>query len=75
MNLSRKTRKESYYSNLKKEYYFSTRRSLQNPLYATKKHVFACFAHAQLCISSFACKLLCTSSTLTAEVNIGKNMY
>ena len=34
-----------------------------------QKHVFACFALSQLCISSFACKLLCRQSTLIAKVN------
>ena len=36
---------------------FSTQLIFQNPLYATK----TCIACAQLCISSFACKLLCIS--------------
>ena len=43
---------------------FSTRLTFQN-LYMLP-NVFAC---AQLCISSFACKLLCRHSTLIAEVN------
>ena len=47
---------------------FSTRLSFQNPLHATKT-CFACFALSQLCISSFACKLLCRQSTLIAKVN------
>ena len=34
-----------------------------------QKHVFAFFARVQLCISSFACKLLCRHSSLIAEVN------
>ena len=34
-----------------------------------QKHVFAFFACAQLCISNFAGKLLCSDSTLIAEVN------
>ena len=34
-----------------------------------QKHVFAQFARAQLCISSFAWKPLCRISTLLAEVN------
>ena len=34
-----------------------------------QKHVFACFARAQLCISSFACKPLCRRSTLIAKGN------
>ena len=38
-------------------------------LYMLQKHVFACFARAQLCISSFACKLLCRHSTLIVKVN------
>ena len=38
-------------------------------LYMLQKHVFAWFARAQLCINSFACKLLCRHSTLIAKVN------
>ena len=38
-----------------------------------QKHVFACFTRAQLCISSFACKLLCRHSTVIAKVNSSIN--
>ena len=38
-------------------------------LHAKKARFFAFFARAQLCISSFACKLLYRHSTLIAEVN------
>ena len=38
-------------------------------IYILKKHVYAYFAHVQLCISSFACKLICRHSTLIAKVN------
>ena len=38
-------------------------------LFMLQKHVLACFAREQLCISSFASKLLCRHTTLIAKVN------
>ena len=48
---------------------FSTRLIFQIILYAIKTCFLAFFARAQLCISSFACKLLYMHSTLKAKVN------